>query len=260
MWLDDKLCAAPLSSEPKMILDVGCGSGAWTVDAATTYSTARVVGIDLTPPALSVQTPQNCTFLQADAELEWDFVKPGERFDFIYARMLANGMHDWPSFMARCYRYLEPGGWIEIPDIEAAGLTAKDNSRASPSPAVQWFSKFRAATVRSGIDAFANDKHTERLKESGFINIRGTPVRWLVGGASGTTEKDRLIGDILLSVVEALIRGVTESLLQYEPGIEPGAIHALASEAIEDLRSNQATRCFTMNLYEAIALAITPQT
>ena len=128
------------------MLDVGCRSGAWTFDFAANYPLAEVLGIDLTPPQELKGAPSNCNFVKANMEHDWTFVAPGRGFDFIHARMLANGMHDWPKFFAQCFKYLRPGGWVEIPDIRAAGLATKDGSDAQTSPAMQWFTLFQSCS------------------------------------------------------------------------------------------------------------------
>jgi len=46
--LDGKLHLAPLKS-PQRILDIGCGTGIWTVDIADQYPSAQVIGTDLFP-------------------------------------------------------------------------------------------------------------------------------------------------------------------------------------------------------------------
>jgi SAM-dependent methyltransferase len=47
---------------PKSILDIGCGKGAWTVDIASEFTTAdEVVGVDINP-SLPQQYPSNCRF------------------------------------------------------------------------------------------------------------------------------------------------------------------------------------------------------
>ena len=163
--------------------------------------------------------------------------------------MLANGIHNWPLFFTRCYEHLQPGGWIEIPDVRVAGLDAKDGSTGNTSPAIRWFEMFQAAAVRTGIDPYANEKHTQRLREAGFVNIEAIPVEWLVGGAGGHTEKERRIGDIHLGVIHTLITGVTNSLLQHEPGVEPSEVQALAARAKEDLTENHAERGYFLHLW-----------
>lgn len=47
---------------PKSILDLGCGKGAWAVDIASEFTTAdEVVGVDINP-SLPQQYPSNCRF------------------------------------------------------------------------------------------------------------------------------------------------------------------------------------------------------
>ena len=88
----------------------------------------------------------------------------------------------------------------------------------------------------------------QRLRGAGFFNVEEPPVEWLVGGASGTTEKERRIDDAHLGVMHTLITGVTQSLLQYEPGMDPSEVQALSERAKDDLSQNQAQRKFHMLL------------
>ena len=247
-WLDGRIFSAPLLPNVHSVADLGCGSGAWTLAFATQFPSAEVLGVDLTPPENLVDLPNNCTFVRANIEDEWAFVPSGTEFDFIYARMLANGIHDWPKLFARCFELLRPGGWLELPDVRVASLSAKDGSTTETSPALKWFELFRAAAARTGIDPFADEKHGQRLHEAGFVEIQGMPVEWLVGGASASSEKERQIGDVHLGVIQTLITVTTKSLLQYEPGVHPEEVGLLAEEAKADLSRNQASRGFFMHL------------
>ena len=247
-WLDGKLFSAPIPPDPRSVLDVGCGSGAWTLDFASQFPLANVLGIDLTPPPKPAGTPNNCRFEKADVEQEWLFVKNGEKFDFIYARMLANGMRDWPKFFGRCFHHLQPGGWIEIPDVRVAGVSARDGSTADNSPAIQWFEMFRTTAEKNGLDPYANQRHTQRLGAAGFVNIKETPVEWLVGGQSGLTKKERYIGDVHLEVIHTLIDGVTETILQHEIDLDICELRELAARAKGDLVDNQRSRKFFLSL------------
>ena len=215
---------------------------------AAKYLSANILGVDLTPPTKIQGSPSNCSFVNANVEQDWTFVPPGKKFDLIYARMLANGMHDWPRFFTRCFEHLNPGGWLEIPDVRSGGVSARDGRGAKESPALQWFELFRSATVRTGIDPYANQKHTHRLRDAGFINIKETFPEWLVGGASATSNKEKQIGDIHLEVMCALITGATETLLQHEPGTDAQEVLALAGRAKEDLAKNQKEAGFFLHL------------
>ena len=132
-----------------------------------------------------------------------------KNFDFIHARMLANEIKDRPKSFSRCFDHIQPGGWIGAPDVRVAGLSARDGSTAEVSSAIQWFEIFRNAAVKTGLDPYVNQKHTQRLHSAGFTNVRETPVEWLVWGQSALTEKERQIGDLHLGVVNTLIDGVT---------------------------------------------------
>lgn len=57
--MDSQLHCAPLS-EPKQILDIGTGTGIWSIDMADKYPSARVVGTDLRC-ALSCPLPGGST-------------------------------------------------------------------------------------------------------------------------------------------------------------------------------------------------------
>jgi SAM-dependent methyltransferase len=47
--LEGELHKAPIGKTPQRILDVGCGTGIWAIDAADKYPSAEVLGIDLSP-------------------------------------------------------------------------------------------------------------------------------------------------------------------------------------------------------------------
>jgi methylase of polypeptide subunit release factors len=44
--LDNKLYLAPIEN-PKMIIDVGTGTGIWAIDMADTFPDSEVMGVDL---------------------------------------------------------------------------------------------------------------------------------------------------------------------------------------------------------------------
>ena len=44
-----KLSIAPIGSKPQRVLDVGTGTGIWAIDFADEYSSAEVIGFDITP-------------------------------------------------------------------------------------------------------------------------------------------------------------------------------------------------------------------
>ncbi|KAL6170232.1 hypothetical protein ACJQWK_03221 [Exserohilum turcicum] len=82
--LDGKLYRAPIPKHVQNVLDVGCGTGIWTIEFADEHPSSRILGTDLSP-IQPVQLPPNCEFLIDDCEQEWIF---HEQFDFIHTRAM----------------------------------------------------------------------------------------------------------------------------------------------------------------------------
>ena len=74
---------APISANPRHILDVGTGSGAWCIEVADQYPSANVVGIDLSP-IQDTRIPLNCEFIVADLNAGLDF--DDASFDLVQSR------------------------------------------------------------------------------------------------------------------------------------------------------------------------------
>lgn len=93
----DRLYEAPIQ-HPKNILDIGTGIGLWAEGVAEAHPDARVLGVDLTPPAPSVIP--NLEFRVDDVTQSWT---PDMRFDFIHMRLLFGAIQDWPALYHQCY-------------------------------------------------------------------------------------------------------------------------------------------------------------
>lgn len=48
-----------------MLVDVGCGSGAWAIEVAKAFPSTKVFGIDISPVQPNT-APDNCKFIVAD--------------------------------------------------------------------------------------------------------------------------------------------------------------------------------------------------
>jgi SAM-dependent methyltransferase len=100
LLLHGELHLAPLQN-PKRVLDVGTGTGAWAVEFADMYPTAAVIGTDLSPIQPRM-VPPNLTFEVDDCCDEWMYREP---FDYIHVRGLYGSVADWDRFYQQALKY-----------------------------------------------------------------------------------------------------------------------------------------------------------
>jgi len=106
---------AELDSEPKQILDLGCGIGGSSLYLAKKFPQAQVTGITLSPVqasrakerAFEKGLSDRASFLVADA-LFMPF--PDNSFDLIWSLESGEHMPDKHKFLQECDRVLKPGG------------------------------------------------------------------------------------------------------------------------------------------------------
>src|SRR4051794_2990701 len=169
-------------------LDLGCGNGASTREAARMADPGEVVGIDLSTAMLSNATVRsaasglrNVTFVHGDAQVH-DF-EP-ESFDVIISNAGAMFFDDKVAAFTNLQRALRPGGrmalmaWQRLEHNEWLTVlrTALAMGRELPSPVVGMPGPFGLAD-RTQVSAL--------LAEAGFTDVGFTDVREpLVFGAT----------------------------------------------------------------------------
>lgn len=110
------LMAAAGISPGDEVLDVGCGSGLVTRDAARLAVGGHALGVDLSTPMLSLarelaarENLTNVRFEQADAQ-----VHPFPQFDVVVSRNGVLFFGDPPAAVANLRRALRPGGRLAL--------------------------------------------------------------------------------------------------------------------------------------------------
>ncbi|KAL2171975.1 hypothetical protein VTG60DRAFT_1034 [Thermothelomyces hinnuleus] len=153
--LEKKRFLAPIGDNPQRILDLGCGTGIWSIDIADMYPSADVLGVDIAPTQPE-WVPSNCHFELDDIEEDWAWKE--DSFDFIFARDLILAIRDWPRLIDQIYTHLKPGGYAEFQCVTGV-LGCDDDSLPEDSP------------MRKFLDALYDSTH-----------IFGTPIddptRW----------------------------------------------------------------------------------
>ncbi|KAL2145391.1 hypothetical protein VTI28DRAFT_7318 [Corynascus sepedonium] len=167
-------CPAGKEGPPlRRVLDAGTGTGIWAMDFGDTHPGTHVVGLDLSPIQPSF-VPPNVAFYIDDLEEEWDFREP---FDFIYGRMLAGALTDWPRFVQRAFDNLSPGGWLELADITFP-TQSDDGTLAPDSPLMQWNEHVIKAGHALNHSIEEAKKYKRMMLDAGFINVSEKLYKW----------------------------------------------------------------------------------
>jgi SAM-dependent methyltransferase len=98
--LEKKRFLAPIGDNPQKILDLGCGTGIWSIDIADMFPSAQVIGVDIAPTQPE-WVPSNCSFELDDMEQPWTWKK--NSFDYIFSRDLILSIRDWPTLLDQIY-------------------------------------------------------------------------------------------------------------------------------------------------------------
>jgi ubiquinone/menaquinone biosynthesis C-methylase UbiE len=118
------------------VLDVGCGTGSWLIEAAKAYPTmAELVGIDVSNAMLEYartqakaqQVEDRVQFCSMDALRSIEF--PNESFDLVNQRLGMSYIRtwDWPKLLDEYQRITRPGGVIRITECD---ISTQNNSPA----------------------------------------------------------------------------------------------------------------------------------
>ncbi|HEX2192532.1 MAG TPA: class I SAM-dependent methyltransferase [Acidimicrobiales bacterium] len=134
-----RLVATGLISATDAVLDIGCGTGKSTRDAARLAARGEALGVDLAAPMIArarelaaAQGVANASFLQADAQVHpFD----AESFDVAISNFGAMFFADPVAAFANVARALRPGGGLGL-------LTWRDLARN------EWVTALRAALAR----------------------------------------------------------------------------------------------------------------
>lgn len=151
---------------PKRVLDIGTGTGAWAMDFADRWPTTEVLGTDISAIQPSY-IPPNCRFEIHDVESDWTF--PKNHFDLIHIRYLVGSIGDWDALMKKAFDHLAPGGYLEIGEQKVRMFS---NVEGGVTPAMsQYFDVFDDACKAAGKDVLSVDKFADKLKKAGFDDV-----------------------------------------------------------------------------------------
>jgi ubiquinone/menaquinone biosynthesis C-methylase UbiE len=179
-----KYILAPISN-PRQILDIGCGTGSWAIEVADTFPSSQVYGIDISP-VQPLYVPENCTFFLENVLNGLSF--HDHQFDLVQSRCIGAGIRDgrWVEFMEEVWRVVRPGGWVQFIEIDPV-RECDDGSMPSDSPVgmferiVERVMKEKYRTTMHGV----GHKLARHVAEAGFININCLKIKSPLGKWKG---------------------------------------------------------------------------
>lgn len=164
---------APIS-QPKKMLDIGCGTGVMTDLLASAFPEAQVYGIDIAPvPESRHGKRSNVEWIQGDVR---GLIGKDPRLDlgsvdYIFERLLMFGMSNWEDYIKSISTLLRPGGWLEIQE-SSCQLRSPKGERKWDSH--RWYNEFMSEGKALGLDIEIGDRVEELLAStSGIGNVKG---------------------------------------------------------------------------------------
>ncbi|KAF9874720.1 methyltransferase domain-containing protein [Colletotrichum karsti] len=197
--LDGKFCLCPKDNGARRVLDLGTGTGIWSIDYAEAFPDACVTGVDLSP-IQPRYLPPNCYFELDDLEKEWTWDTP---FDFILARNMGGSFSDWEASIKQAYEHLEPGGWFEIQDSEWPAV-CDDGSMAKNSAIAEYTNLMAHCCAEIGRPITFTHTFDDLLRKAGFINVVKVPLKFPIS----PWPKDKALEEIGLWTQTSLIQGL----------------------------------------------------
>ncbi|KAJ5464374.1 uncharacterized protein N7458_000060 [Penicillium daleae] len=196
---------------------------------------AEVTGVDLSP----IQPgwiPPNLSFIIDDVTREWSFQT--ESFDFIHVRCFAGSIEDWSTFLKRCYRYLKPGGRIEVAEYRAK-LYCDDGSCPEDSYLYKWEREFDRITEIQGRDWDIAPKLPSLLRETSFETV--DTIEHVC--PFGTWPKDPKLKEVGRYFRAQMVEGAMESyslaLFTRFGGWRPVEVQVLLAHLRAEIQSNK---------------------
>ncbi|KAL4932630.1 class I SAM-dependent methyltransferase [Aspergillus undulatus] len=177
LLMGERLFFAPVIS-PRMILDIGTGTGIWPIEISSIFPDAKIKGTDLSPCQPN-EVPENVEFIVDDiTEDEWLWNR--NSIDYIHSGHLSGSLPSYKELQRKMYSHLRPGGWAEIHEFDT--MVKCDDGTMPPMDESSWsaykLQDWCEMQIDSGLsfDPQRQFRVAHRLargmKELGFVDVQ----------------------------------------------------------------------------------------
>ena len=230
---DAMLEAADLEAGQR-VLDVGCGAGSTTVDAARRVApNGAALGVDISGPALELARERAAAagleavdFIEADAQVH--SFEPGA-FDAVISRFGTMFFGDPVAAFANLRHALRPGGRLAV--VAWQGPFESEWTTVAVNVAIAHFGRPPDLGVPGGPGPFAfadGDRFKSVVTACGFRDVTldaiarpmlmGSDVEDVVGMVAATPQSKGLFAGQPAAKVEAAIAGLRDAFAPYARG------------------------------------------
>ncbi|KAM5543800.1 hypothetical protein V8D89_002417, partial [Ganoderma adspersum] len=185
-----RLSFAPLEElQPTAILEIGSGTGSWTIQAAQTFPKARVIAVDQNPiPPRPL--PSNVEFHKLNITTE-AFPFEDETFDIVHARLVLMHVPGAIDILRRAIQLLKPGGWILVEDPDDSNMVdgGKPLGPGMSAFVGGWSELLRS---RGAEPNFGRYLENELRSVSSLVEVHVKKVTIPISGKSDDAEENKL--------------------------------------------------------------------
>ncbi|KAI6383677.1 hypothetical protein MCOR25_000125 [Pyricularia grisea] len=232
MTLGWKLYISPIDQRPvNRVLDIGCGTGVWSMEFADDHPEAHVIGIDLSPIQPSF-VPPNVSYYIDDVEAEWTYSTP---FDFIFTRMMLGSIKNWPEFFRQSFDNLTSGGYFESFE-PVFPVRCDDDTYPQECALRKWFELLDEGTQKVRTELPTLEVQKQRLLDAGFVNIVTREYKWPMN-TWPSDKKQKEFGSLVLANLEEGIQGMTMAMFTRVLGWTKEQVELFLVDVRKDIRN-----------------------
>ena len=217
---------APVS-QPRRILDIGCGTGAMTNLLASVYPEAQVIGIDIAPvPESRHGKRPNVEYIQGDIRelLGKDPRLELGSFDYVFQRFLLYGVTEWEVHLTSLTKSLRLGGWLEFQE-PSAQLRSEDGDPVLVGE--RFHDEFFSQAAALGLNPAAGESLRQLMEATlGLTDVRENKYKFAPVARKDAPELEGL---------ESQIFGLCAVLIRKFMGAR-GIAAAYAEQLVKEMR------------------------
>ncbi|KAF4449118.1 hypothetical protein F53441_7514 [Fusarium austroafricanum] len=234
--LDGRPFLSEIDDDPKKIIDLGTGNGAWVVDVADLYPRTTVIGTDLSPIQPKSLPPNASMFVEDCEDPYW---VNGQEFDLVHFRGMTGFLLDLDTMIANAHEHIKEGGWIEFQDFDYT-VRCDDGTMKRDDPLRVFFETCAQGIRKYGCTNYGKKDVRKSLIYAGFTQVQVVSKRVPISSWS-KDEGLKDLGTLMEANVLELIGSMAVKPL-IALGIPEEERKEMVSQACKSLKNDKAHR------------------